>query len=60
LADRYHAVTDELDENWSFDGIIADIRLFFDIGYTLSMDTEFPAFKAKSEFKELGDKRLSK
>lgn len=60
LAGRYHAVTDELDENWSFDGIVADVRLFFDIGYTLSMDTVFPTFKAKSEFKELGDKRLSK
>ncbi|WP_313513052.1 M28 family metallopeptidase [Sphingobacterium sp.] len=60
LAGRYHAVTDELDDNWNFDGIIADIRLFFDIGYTLSMDSIFPNFKAKSEFKELGDKRLSK
>lgn len=60
LAGRYHAVTDEVDENWNFDGIIADIQLFFDIGYTLSMDTVFPTFKSKSEFKELGDKRLSK
>lgn len=60
LAGRYHAVTDELDQHWNFDGIIADVRLFFDIGYTLSMDTAFPNFKAKSEFKELGDKRLSK
>ncbi len=60
LAGRYHAVTDQLDENWKFDGIIADTRLFFDIGYTLSMENTFPNFKAKSEFKELGDKRLSK
>lgn len=60
LAGRYHAVTDELDDNWNFDGILADIRLHFDIGYTLSMEKTFPNFKAKSEFKELGDKRLSK
>lgn len=60
LAGRYHAVTDEIDDHWNFDGIMADIRLFFDIGYTLSMEATFPNFKAKSEFKELGDKRLSK
>lgn len=58
LAGRYHTVADEVDENWDFGGIIEDIRLFFDIGYTMSMESTFPNFKAKSEFKELGDKRL--
>lgn len=58
LAGRYHTVTDEVDENWDFGGIIEDIRLFFDIGYMMSMERTFPNFKAKSEFKELGDKRL--
>lgn len=60
LAGTYHTVADEYNENWDFSGILADIRLFFDIGYSLSMETVFPNFKAKSEFKELGDKRLSK
>lgn len=60
LAHRYHAVTDQVDENWDFGGMINDIALFFDIGYTLSMEKTFPNFKTKSEFKELGDKRLSK
>ncbi len=58
LAGRYHTVMDEVDENWDFGGILEDIRLFFDIGYTMSMESTFPNFKAKSEFKELGDKRL--
>ncbi len=60
LSGRYHTVKDEVDENWNFEGILADVKLFFDIGYTLSMDKVFPNFKAKSEFKELGDKRLAK
>lgn len=60
LAGTYHTVRDELNEHWDFTGILADIRLFFDIGYTLSMESTFPNFKSKSEFKELGDKRLSK
>lgn len=60
LAGRYHAPSDQLDDNWNFDGILADIRLFFDIGYTMSQEKTFPQFKAKSEFKELGEKRLAK
>ena len=60
LSGRYHAPSDQMDENWNFDGILADIRLFFDIGYTMSQEKTFPQFKAKSEFKELGEKRLAK
>lgn len=60
LANRYHKPQDELDENWDFGGILADIRLFFDIGYVMSQEKTFPQFKAKSEFRELGEKRLSK
>lgn len=60
LAGRYHSPADQVDENWDFDGIIQDIRLFFDIGYTLSQEKTFPQFKQKSEFRELGEKRLSK
>jgi hypothetical protein len=53
-------VRDEVNENWDFDGIIADIKLFFDIGYTMSMEKTFPQFKEKSEFRTLGEKRLAK
>ena len=60
LEGRYHTVHDELDENWDFSGILADIRLFFDIGYTMSLEKTFPQFKAKSEFRDLGEKRLAK
>ena len=56
----YHTVADEVNEHWDFEGILEDVRVFFDIGYTLSMEKTFPNFKQKSEFKELGDKRLSK
>lgn len=60
LSGRYHTVADQVDENWDFGGILADVKLFFDIGYTLSLEKTFPNFKTKSEFKELGDKRLAK
>src|SRR5690606_19346179 len=57
---RFHTVHDELDENWDFSGIMADMKLFFDIGYTMSMEKTFPQFKEKSEFRSLGEKRLAK
>lgn len=57
---KYHSPQDEVNEHWDFNGIIADVRLFFDIGYMMSYETTFPQFKAKSEFRELGEKRLSK
>jgi Zn-dependent M28 family amino/carboxypeptidase len=60
LGGTYHTVRDEVNENWDFDGIIADIKLFFDIGYTMSMEKTFPQFKEKSEFRTLGEKRLAK
>lgn len=60
LAGRYHTVADEVDDHWDFGGILQDIRLFFDIGYTMSMEKTFPTFKKQSEFKEISDKRLAK
>lgn len=59
LSGRYHAPSDQVDEHWDFAGIIEDIKLFFDIGYVLSQEETFPQFKLKSEFRELGEKRLA-
>jgi len=53
LQGRYHTVADQVDEHWNFEGILADIRVFFDLGYTLSMQKSFPQWKAKSEFKKI-------
>src|SRR5690606_21805188 len=60
LEGRYHSVREELDGHWDLGGILADIRLFFDIGYMLSMEKTFPQFTEKSEFRDLGEKRLAK
>ncbi|WP_437921737.1 M28 family metallopeptidase [Sphingobacterium sp. LRF_L2] len=60
LEGRYHTVDDEVTADWDFQGILADIRLFFDIGYTMSLEKSFPNFKAKSEFKTIGEARLKK
>lgn len=54
---RYHTVADEMDETWRVDGMIEDMRLLLDLGYTLSMEKSFPAWKPGSEFKEIGESR---
>lgn len=54
---RYHQPGDEYDETWKLDGIIADLHLLFDVGYTLSMESTFPKWKEGSEFKAAGEKR---
>ncbi|MBK1439576.1 M28 family peptidase [Parapedobacter sp. ISTM3] len=55
---RYHDVSDEYDETWDVSGMIADIRLVFDIGYSLSQERTFPKWKTGSEFKAIGDARF--
>ncbi len=55
---RYHTQRDEYDATyWQLDGIMNDIKLFYQIGYTLSMETTFPKWKEGSEFKEAGENR---
>ncbi|MFC6103950.1 M28 family metallopeptidase [Olivibacter domesticus] len=54
---RYHQPGDQYDDSWKLDGIIADLQLLFDVGYTLSMETTFPKWKEGSEFKAVGEKR---
>jgi len=58
FAGRYHTQKDEYDPAyWQLDGIMNDIKLFYQIGYTLSMEKSFPKWKEGSEFKEAGEKR---
>ncbi|GAA4784402.1 M28 family metallopeptidase [Olivibacter ginsenosidimutans] len=54
---RYHQPADEFSDTWKLDGMVEDLRLFFDIGYTLSRETNFPKWKEGSEFKTIGEKR---
>lgn len=54
---RYHQPADEFDDSWKLDGMVEDLRLFFDVGYTLSQESSFPKWKEGSEFKAAGEKR---
>lgn len=55
---KYHTVEDEYTDDWNVTSALEEIRLLLDVGYTLSMEKTFPKWKAGSEFKEIGEKRL--
>ncbi len=55
---RYHHVSDAYDDTWDVSGMIADIQMAFDVGYTLSRERTFPKWKAGSEFKAIGEGRF--
>lgn len=54
---RYHSPQDSFDEKtWDMEGLVADVRLLFDMGYQLSITRRFPLWKKGSEFKAIREK----
>jgi Zn-dependent M28 family amino/carboxypeptidase len=47
---RYHQPSDELEDNWNFDGMIEDAQLALYIGLTVAEEDEMPAWNAGDEF----------
>ena len=41
-ANRYHGPKDELDENWDWSGVMADLQLFYRLGRMMAMSTSWP------------------
>lgn len=52
---RYHGPKDEFDENWSWDGVMADLQLYYRIGRMLAMSKSWPAWVEGDEFKSIRD-----
>ncbi|GAA0858327.1 M28 family metallopeptidase [Aliiglaciecola litoralis] len=46
----YHQVCDQFRENWDFSGVKQDTQMLFDVGYTISMSDDWPAWNPTSEF----------
>jgi len=56
---NYHKPSDNYDPDiWKFEGMTDDIKIFFEVGYNLSMSEEFPEWKPGSPFKPLRDKMM--
>ncbi|MCF0057559.1 M28 family metallopeptidase [Dyadobacter sp. CY356] len=57
---RYHSPADEYSTSWDISGIIEDMQLLFNVGYSLSNEATFPGWKKGSEFKAVREKSLGK
>ena len=47
----YHAVSDEIKEDWDFSGMVEDARILFRVGYAISQHNEWPQWSEGTEFK---------
>jgi Zn-dependent M28 family amino/carboxypeptidase len=47
----YHKVSDEIKPGWDLSGAVEDLRLFFQVGYSVADGRNWPKWKEGSEFK---------
>jgi len=59
IMENYHKPSDNYEpDKWNFDGMIEDIRVYFEVGYDLSTSKEFPEWNPGFPFKSLRDKMM--
>jgi len=59
-ANDYHQPSDEVKDDWVLEGAIADIRMYYDLGNTLSNNGAWPAWRDGTEFKAIREAQLAK
>ena len=47
----YHAVSDEIKEDWDFSGMVEDARILFRVGYAIGQHNGWPQWSEGTEFK---------
>ena len=57
-SERYHKPTDEYDPSWDLDGAVDDLRLLFDVGYSLAQGAEWPNWRDGNEFRAARDRMM--
>jgi Zn-dependent M28 family amino/carboxypeptidase len=56
---NYHKPGDNYEpDKWNFDGMIDDIKIYFEIGYQMSMSEKFPDWNQGSPFKPIRDQMM--
>jgi Zn-dependent M28 family amino/carboxypeptidase len=57
--ENYHKPSDNYEpDKWNFEGMTDDVKVYFEIGYDLSMSQEFPEWSNGFPFKPLRDKMM--
>ena len=54
----YHKPSDEIKPDWDLSGAVEDIRLLFQVGYSLANGVEWPQWKPGTEFKAIREAAL--
>jgi Zn-dependent M28 family amino/carboxypeptidase len=58
---NYHKPSDNYEpDKWNFEGMIDDIKVYFETGYDLSITKAFPGWSAGSPFKSVRDAMMKK
>ncbi|HTD02184.1 M20/M25/M40 family metallo-hydrolase [Undibacterium sp.] len=57
-AHSYHKVSDVVNKDWDFSGVVEDTRLLFEAGYAVAQGKAKPEWKADAEFKAARDGSL--
>jgi Zn-dependent M28 family amino/carboxypeptidase len=61
IQENYHKPSDNYEpEKWNFDGIINDLRIYFETGYDLSMTDDFPRWSSNFPFRSLRDEMMKR
>ncbi len=58
VAKCYHQTCDEYNESWGWDGLVAELQLFFETGYIMANDGKWPNWNEGTEFKALRDQMM--
>lgn len=53
---RYHGPKDEFDPNWNWDGVMADLKVYYTVGRMLAMTDAWPNWNEGDEFRAIRDK----
>ncbi len=57
-AHSYHKVSDIVNKDWNFSGVVEDMRMLFEAGYEVAQGQAKPEWKADAEFKAARDSSL--
>ncbi len=57
---HYHSLSDEILDEWTYDGMIEDNKILFRVGYAISQHDEWPTWNEGTEFKAVRETMLTK
>jgi len=57
---HYHGLSDEVKDDWNYDGMVQDVRILFRTGYAISQHDVWPSWSEGTEFKAKREAMLVK